>query len=165
MPNITEIVAPPSGSGYWLLDFNGKIYDYGPATAHYGDTYYMPKNEQACDMAATPSGKGYWIVFEDGGIFTFGDAGFYGSTGNLKGWVVRDMAATPSGHGYWLVDETNAIGRFGNAPNLSPYGSGNFSDPKMSIAATPSGAGFWTVSLRGFVRAYGDADWHGHPFE
>ena len=35
-------------------------------------------------MSITPTGKGYWLVGGDGGIFNFGDAGFFGSTGDLK---------------------------------------------------------------------------------
>jgi hypothetical protein len=54
-------------------------------------------------MAATPDGQGYWLVAADGGIFNFGDAGFYGSTGNLRlDRPVVGMAAAPNGDGYWL---------------------------------------------------------------
>ena len=35
-------------------------------------------------MAPTPSGRGYWLVASDGGIFGFGDAGFFGSTGDMR---------------------------------------------------------------------------------
>ena len=49
-------------------------------------------------MAATPAGAGYWLVAADGGIFSFGDAGFYGSTGNIKlNKPVVGMASTGGG--------------------------------------------------------------------
>ena len=52
----------------------------------------------------TPSSQGYWLVASDGGIFAFGDAGFHGSTGNIRlTKPVVGMAVTPDGGGYWLV--------------------------------------------------------------
>jgi hypothetical protein len=41
-------------------------------------------NQPIVGMGHSPSGHGYWLVASDGGIFAFGDAGFYGSTGNIK---------------------------------------------------------------------------------
>ena len=41
-------------------------------------------NQPAVGIAPTPKGGGYWLVARDGGIFAFGDAGFYGSTGNIR---------------------------------------------------------------------------------
>ena len=72
-------------------------------------------------MAATPDGGGYWLVASDGGIFTFGDAGFYGSTGDIRlNKPIVGMAATPDGGGYWLVASDGGIFTFGDA---SFYGS------------------------------------------
>ena len=65
-------------------------------------------------MAATPDGGGYWLVASDGGVFSFGDAGFHGSTGNLRlTKPVVGMAATPDGGGYWLVASDGGIFAFG----------------------------------------------------
>ncbi|MDQ3108031.1 MAG: S8 family serine peptidase, partial [Actinomycetota bacterium] len=47
---------------------------------------------------------GYWMVATDGGIFAFGDAGFLGSTGDLRlNSPIVGMARTVTGRGYWLV--------------------------------------------------------------
>ena len=65
-------------------------------------------------MAATPDGGGYWLVASDGGVFAFGDAGFHGSTGNIRlTKPVVGMAATPDGGGYWLVASDGGIFAFG----------------------------------------------------
>jgi len=40
-----------------------------------------------------------------GSVLTRGDAGFYGSTGNIRlNKPIVGMAATPDGHGYWMVE-------------------------------------------------------------
>src|SRR5439155_13360819 len=43
---------------------------------------------------------GYWLFGSDGGVFSFGDAGFYGSTADLRlNRPVVAMTSTPSGSG------------------------------------------------------------------
>ena len=67
-------------------------------------------------MAATPSGNGYWMVASDGGIFSFGDAGFHGSTGNIKlNKPIVSIIKTSTGNGYWMVASDGGIFSFGDA--------------------------------------------------
>ena len=68
-------------------------------------------------MAPTPSGNGYWLVAPDGGIFTFGDAGFYGSTGNIRlNEPIVGMASTTDGKGYWFAASDGGVFSYGSAP-------------------------------------------------
>jgi hypothetical protein len=67
-------------------------------------------------MAATLTGHGYWLVASDGGMFTFGDAGFFGSTGNIRlNRPIVGMVPTGSGRGYWLVASDGGMFTFGDA--------------------------------------------------
>ena len=67
-------------------------------------------------IAATPDGKGYWLVAYNGGAFAFGDAGFYGSTAQMRlNQSVLGMVATPDGKGYWLSAADGGVFSFGDA--------------------------------------------------
>jgi hypothetical protein len=94
---LVDMVATPSGEGYWLLDRYGRIYNYGDA-AHYGDMVinrldqvvgqdgrtwnYSGDNgisfglsgRQAISIARTPTGNGYWVMYTHGNVYGFGDA-------------------------------------------------------------------------------------------
>ena len=72
---------------------------------------------------------------KDGGIFTFGDAGFYGSTGNLRlDAPIVGMAATPGGGGYWLVAADGGIFTFGDAPFDGSAGSNGLVAPIVAAS-------------------------------
>ena len=61
-------------------------------------------NGPVIGSVVTPSGHGYYMVASDGGIFSFGDAGFFGSTGNLKlNKPVNGLVPTATNRGYWMV--------------------------------------------------------------
>ncbi len=86
-------------------------------------------------MAATPDGGGYWLVAKDGGVFTFGDAGFHGSTGNLRlDAPIVGMAATPDGGGYWLVAADGGVFTFGDAPFDGSAGSNGLVAPIVAAS-------------------------------
>src|SRR5438309_757499 len=67
-------------------------------------------------LAAAHANGGYVMVAKDGGIFTFGDAGFHGSTGNVKlNSPIVGLSSTPTHDGYWLVAADGGIFTFGDA--------------------------------------------------
>jgi hypothetical protein len=86
-------------------------------------------------MSATPDGKGYWLTAADGGVFTFGDAGFHGSTGNIRLHApVVGMSATPDGKGYWLGAADGGVFTFGDAPFHGSLGNQKLTHPIVGIA-------------------------------
>jgi hypothetical protein len=110
------------------------------------------------------SPQGYWFVAADGGIFAFGNAGFFGSTGNLRlKQPVVGMAATPSGKGYWLVAADGGIFAFGDAKFFGSTGGLKLNQPIVGMASTPSGNGYWFVARDGGIFAFGDAKFFGAP--
>jgi SpoIID/LytB domain protein len=111
-----------------------------------------------------PSGglSGYWVVASDGGIFSFGEAGFFGSTGNLKlNRPILGLAATPAGRGYWLVASDGGIFTFGDAAFHGSTGALTLNQPVVGMAATVTGKGYWLVASDGGIFSFGDARFFG----
>jgi SpoIID/LytB domain protein len=111
-----------------------------------------------------PSGglSGYWVVASDGGIFSFGEAGFFGSTGNLKlNQPILGLAATPAGSGYWLVASDGGIFTFGDAAFHGSTGALRLNQPIVGMAATVTGKGYWLVASDGGIFSFGDARFFG----
>jgi Tol biopolymer transport system component len=111
--------------------------------------------------AAAPT-TGYWFVAADGGIFSYGDAGFLGSTGNLKlNQPIVGMAPTPTGRGYWFVAADGGIFSFGDAHFYGSTGAMKLNRPIVGMAPTPSGRGYWFVASDGGIFSFGDAAFYG----
>ncbi|HVF32905.1 MAG TPA: S8 family serine peptidase [Acidimicrobiales bacterium] len=101
---------------------------------------------------------GYWMVATDGGIFAFGDAGFLGSTGDLRlNSPIVGMARTVTGRGYWLVAADGGIFAFGDARFFGSTGNLRLNSPIVGMAATGTGQGYWLVARDGGIFAFGDA--------
>ncbi|HEX7460438.1 MAG TPA: hypothetical protein VF279_07390, partial [Acidimicrobiales bacterium] len=82
-----------------------------------------------------PTPGGYRLVASDGGIFSFGDAGFYGSTGNIRlNKPVVAMAATPTGRGYWMTASDGGIFTFGDAVFHGSTGALHLNEPIVGVA-------------------------------
>jgi hypothetical protein len=91
----TELTAPSSGDGYWLVASDGGIFSYGNA-AFLGSAGAVPLNKPIVGMEATPDGGGYWLVASDGGIFSYGNAAFLGSAGAVPlNQPIVGMTASP----------------------------------------------------------------------
>ena len=112
----------------------------------------------------TRNGGGYRFVAGDGGIFTFGNAGFHGSTGDIRlNQPIVGMDSTRSGAGYWLVASDGGIFTFGDAPFLGSTGDIRLNQPINAMATTPTGAGYWLFARDGGVFSFGDAGFFGTP--
>jgi arylsulfatase A-like enzyme len=112
--------------------------------------------------ATTPAGQGMWLVAGDGGIFSHGEAGFFGSTGNVKlNQPVVGMAGTPAMKGYWMVAADGGIFSFGDAAFYGSTGAVKLNKPIVGMASTPSGKGYWLVATDGGIFSFGDAGFHG----
>jgi Tol biopolymer transport system component len=112
--------------------------------------------------AAGPPTRGYWFVAADGGIFTFDDAGFYGSTGDIRlNKPIVGMAPTPTGRGYWFVAADGGIFSFGDAAFRGSTGNVRLNKPIVGMAPTPTGRGYWFVAADGGIFSFGDANFYG----
>ena len=173
LPQFRQIVATPSGHGYWVYEVGlsdlGRVDAYGDAVS-YGDT--ATRLAQVHDqgayrgtpvaMAATPDGRGYWEVYSDGGVFSFGDAHFYGSMGGhaLIAPIVG-ITATASGRGYWLVASDGGVFAFGDATFEGSMGRAPINEAIVGMARAPGGTGYWLTSSDGGIFAFGGAPFFG----
>ncbi len=158
--------ATPStpGQGYYLYGDDGSLGGFGndEFLNYLGDLTTTTLNKPVVGMATTPSGGGYWMVAGDGGVFAFGDAGFYGSTGNLRlNKPVLGMASTPDGKGYWFVASDGGIFSYGDAQFFGSTGNIHLNKPIVGMASTPDGHGYWLVASDGGIFAFGDAGFFG----
>ena len=125
-------------------------------------TALAPLIPRAGALPPIPPPQGYWLVAADGGIFSYGDAGFYGSTGNVKlNQPVVGMAATPTRQGYWMVATDGGIFTFGDAGFFGSTGAVTLNKPIVGMAATPTGRGYWMVASDGGIFSFGDAAFFG----
>ena len=116
----------------------------------------------AADALPIKCDTGYRLVAADGGVFAFGDAGFFGSTGNLRlNSPIVGAAATPSRQGYWFVARDGGVFAFGDAAFKGSTGNMRLNSPIVGVAPTPSGQGYWLVAADGGIFNFGDAAFHG----
>jgi hypothetical protein len=130
-PEVSTAGGP--GTGYWMLDVDGQVYDFGAAD-HFG--------EPAAEYGPYPDCRDF----------------LSGATDYCD--MAISIAAHPSGNGYWVLDTTGFIWNYGAAPEL-PARQAYADDPWMSVAPTASGNGLWAFSSLGCVDAIGDAQFHG----
>lgn len=122
---IVDMVRTPSGNGYWLLSWGGRVFAYGDATpfSHFplNDTIYTA-------IECTPNGNGIWALDAKGRVLTRGTAVNYGSVGpNVpypplnRPYTIHpdepamDIARTPSGNGYYILGSWGGIFTKGDA--------------------------------------------------
>ncbi|HVM01347.1 MAG TPA: hypothetical protein VM263_01655 [Acidimicrobiales bacterium] len=154
-------VAPPVGTGYWLVAADGGVFAFGDAAFH-GSAGAQRLNQPIVGMAHTPSRRGYFMVAADGGIFAFGDAVFRGSAGAIRlSRPIVGMATTPAGLGYWLVAADGGVFAFGDAAFHGSTGALRLNQPVVGMAPTPSGRGYLLVAADGGIFAFGDAAFRG----
>jgi hypothetical protein len=158
---IVGMAADPDGGGYWEVDREGHIANFGDA-GKYGSIGGWPLSAPIVGMAADPGGGGYWEVGADGGVFAYGSAGFYGSMGGHRlDAPIVGIAPTPDGGGYWEVASDGGIFAFGDATFYGSMGGRRLDAPVVGITPTPDGGGYWEVASDGGIFAFGDAPFYG----
>ena len=140
-----------SGSGYWLVTAQGRVYAMGDAKNR---GFIKDARVSVVDIESTPSGKGYWLLAKSGRVFAFGDAKNHGGA-KESGTPIVGMAATPTGLGYWLFGTSGNVFAFGDAQDLG----GLAGDAGSAIVGGDNfGAdGYWLATAKGRVAAFGDA--------
>ncbi len=152
---ITAMTGTPSGNGYALLHFAGRVFPFGDAPDIGLTTGNRSGGSATVGLAVTPTNRGYWLANQAGRVYGFGDAPELGSLPAPPQAPIYGFAATPTGRGYWLVDGDGNVTAFGDAPNLgSPRPRGG---TVTGIASSPTGRGYWTTDAGGYVQAFGDA--------
>ena len=152
-------VVPVVDHGNVLVSAAGEVIGIGDA-ASLGSTPRLAR--PAVGIASTPDGNGYWVAASDGGVFAFGNAGFFGSTGDIRlNQPVVGIASTPTGRGYWLVARDGGVFAFGDAGFFGSTGDIRLNQFVVGITATPNGRGYTLVAADGGVFSFGNAGFFG----
>ena len=135
--SLAAIIGCRSGDGYRIVRTDGSQADHQCAIG--GQPAAFPAlNRPIVHARPTPSGNGLWLVASDGGVFTQGDAGFFGSTGNLRlNSPVIDLVPTPDGGGYWLIAADGGVFTFGEARFHGSMGAARLNRPVLAGVAGP----------------------------
>jgi hypothetical protein len=112
-----DMVRTPSGNGYWLLTWGGRVFAYGDAT-YYGDFPLFDVVYVAIET--NPSGTGLYGLDAKGRVRTLGSAVWYGDypQANIAATNFKDMAVNEAGTGYATVRSDGAVYTFGSQPNI-----------------------------------------------
>jgi hypothetical protein len=133
---VVDVVATPSGEGYWLVASDGGVFSFGDARFH-GSLGGVRLNEPIIGAAASPGG-GYWLTALDGGVFAFGPARFHGSMGGVRlNAPVWGIDPSPSGNGYLLVATDGGVFAFGDARFGGSMGGTRLNAPVVAITVGP----------------------------
>ena len=165
--------------GYWLLERDGQVYNFGQATALGSLT--LAAGRIAIDIEATVSGCGYW-VFDSVGVFhRFGDAGIIPQA-NLAGLVsfydfavgadaaeqVVSVIPTASGTGAYVFTSIGRVIRTGDATSITDSSGrenllwiSRLNSPIVDARLTTTGAGYWLLAADGGIFSFGDAQFSG----
>jgi PKD repeat protein len=154
--------APPSLSGYWMLENDGDIYGFGDSVDF--DAVPLTPGTRSVAFDKSADGKGLWILDSSGQVHVRGTATQQGNvTGLAVGDQVSAISATPSGKGYWIFTDLGQVFSFGDAthygdlPSLAITPAGKV----VASAPTPSGKGYYLLGSDGGVFAFGDAKFAG----
>lgn len=110
---IVDMVRTPSGFGYWLLSWGGKIFAYGDATPF----AHIPLNDAIYTaIEKTADGTGVWVLDAKGRVTPRGSAAIHGWTPGLRdGEAAMDMARSKDGSGYLVLTSVGKVYAFGDA--------------------------------------------------
>lgn len=155
----TPIPVTPT-SGYWMLERNGELYEFGAAAA----LEAVPVNGDAVDLAPTADGGGVWVLDSRGGVYARGTATFFGSAVDVAldaGETFEAIVATPSGQGYWIFTSIGRVLVFGDAVDHGDLLALTLNGAIIDAAVTVSGNGYWMLGSDGGVFSFGDAEFYG----
>jgi hypothetical protein len=168
-----RIRSNPAGTGYWVLQTNGRVHSYGDAVHHGdpitgGDVY-----NGWVDIVPTYTGAGYWVFAKNGTVRHYGDAPSYGSVADdssLSYWggdagnrKVVAAGGLYTDYGYAAVNANGHVQVFGAANYYGQIENRN----KLFIMETPTSLryaesedGYYILGGQGIVQHFG-----GGPFD
>ena len=155
--------------GYWILDGNGSVHNYGEAINYGGST--VP--QAPAGMVPFPAGQGYWIIDDVGNIGGYGDAPFMGQPSfDCPDDRCTAAIVTPGflELGYIVLDTKGGIHIYD--PRQPDYGHPDFEDCDMvhdvvstcasDISINDEQGSYYIVQYDGRVWAFGpSATWAG----
>jgi hypothetical protein len=114
---IKGMVATSDGRGYWLVDSQGTVFNFGDASAFPPVTPANP----VIGIEAAPRG-GYWLYTAQGNVYPSSGTRWYGSpyASGYRGSLITGLVASPDGKGYWVLNSSGSVSAYGDAAPVSP---------------------------------------------
>ena len=178
-PDPVRAAAAEDEAGYWMLEADGTVYDFGLAD-DFGDRRGVYPLEEdldadffalvvAFDLTPTPTGQGYWMLDTSGLITAFGDAVHVGDPdqllprriGNGTLEIAISMSPTPTGRGYWVFTSLGRAIAFGDAEHFGDMSGVPLNGIVLDSVALPDGRGYYMVAQDGGIFSFGSATFHG----
>jgi subtilisin family serine protease len=160
----TTFTTSSSGSGYWMVAQDGRVYSFGGASFLGSARRALAAGQSAVDLEPTPSNGGYWIVDSAGSVYAYGTAPYLGGVpgGALgAGEQITSISSTSTGGGYWLFSTTGRAFPFGDAQWFGDMRGVRLNGPVLDSIPTPGGHGYYMVASDGGIFAFGDARFAG----
>ncbi len=149
--NPVAVAPTPSGRGFWVVGYDGKVWTVGDAQP-YGDVTRELSHGRPSSIAPTPTGHGYYILHTSGYVSCRGDAAsrcWKGKEKNGKNRTAVGIALSldlnGNVNGFWTALDDGAVFTGGCAPSLgSTGGKGNeyLFSPVEDLKATPDGRSY-----------------------
>ncbi|MEO1060795.1 MAG: esterase-like activity of phytase family protein [Actinomycetota bacterium] len=153
---VVDIEANASGTGAWILDSLGNVYNLGDA-AEVGPVSLLglSAGESLAAIAPRPQGDGAWVATDRGRLIALGNAPVLGGveTVALNAPIV-DAVSTASGDGVYLAAPDGGIFAIGDAVFRGSMGGTPLNQPVVSMAVDPDGEGYWLFASDGGVFAF-----------
>ncbi|MEM8903448.1 MAG: esterase-like activity of phytase family protein [Actinomycetota bacterium] len=159
---IVDIESNATGTGAWVLDSLGNVYNLGEA-AEVGPVSLLglSAGESLAAIAPRPQGDGAWVVTDRGRLLPLGAApALTGVEGIALNAPVVDAVSTASGEGVYMVAPDGGIFAVGDAVFQGSMGGTPLNQPVVSMAVDPDGEGYWLFAADGGVFAF-EADFLG----
>lgn len=101
--HIVAMAATQDGKGYWLVNQNGTVYQFGDA----GSGSFTLCSCTVASAVTDPAG-GFWALTTSGAVIGGGNAASLGDESNLHKTDFTKIAATADGSGYWLFEQSSS---------------------------------------------------------
>ncbi|MFT7646383.1 MAG: PKD repeat protein [Candidatus Poriferisodalaceae bacterium] len=156
-PTSNSITIPACTGGYWLLESDGDVYNFGNASDH-GEPGNTGVN--LVDIQANVTGCGYWTLRANGEVRAFGDAAVlpnFDLSALGAGEKIASFSATASGNGLWGFTNRGRVLLLGDARHGGDLLHLNLNGEIIDSITTPTGNGYYMLGSDGGIFTFGDA--------
>lgn len=159
---VVDIESNATGTGAWVLDSLGNVYNLGAAAAVGPVSLFgLSAGESLVAIVPRPQGDGAWVVTDRGRLLALGAAPtLAGVEATALNDPIVDAVSTVSGEGVYMVAPDGGVFAVGDAVFYGSMGGVQLQQPVVSMAADPDGVGYWLFAADGGVFAF-EAPFHG----
>jgi hypothetical protein len=168
-PAFVGMAPTPAGKGYWLVENNGVVENFGDAKFE-GDAEQLNPNKRAGGRNSTKLGEsvvaiaaaarpnGYWIDTSTGIDYAFGNAKNYGSMPRGTSTGVVGLTTSSNGKGYYQLYQNGYVHSFGDVKLYGEVANGGIYGGLVAMSVDERTGGYWLASANGDVLRFNAPD-------